>query len=169
MENQMKKATTMGIFISMVAMLGFAAKTEPKEWFIAAGEDNGFPLIMRARNQVPNGVRTKDYSHSITIAWKYQPNENGMPGEKENQEMESLENATEKLIENKKIGYLAVVFTGNGNREWHWYARDEKEFVESINGYLVGKRKIPIEISDEIDPEWKEWKQFVELSKSKNN
>ena len=157
----------MGIISLVLSLLGFAGKVKEDSWILAQGKYGVFPLIMRARSEISEGISSKEYKYLITIIWNYLPDENGFPNSKENEEMEKLEEATETLIEKNKFGYMTHIFTCNGRREWNWYTKDKNKFESAIKEYRARNPKTPIQINESEDPNWDEWKGVLSMAKPK--
>ena len=48
---------------------------------------------------------------------------------------------------------LMLVITGNGSKEWIWYARDFDDWIGRLNAALSGHPVYPIDIEYQLDPE----------------
>lgn len=55
---------------------------------------------------------------------------------------------------------LALVSTGEGLREWIFYARSESSFMDKLNQGLRGGPRFPIEIHAAPDPTWTTYQTF---------
>jgi hypothetical protein len=84
-----------------------------------------------------------------------------MPDAESNDQQVLFEDALESLDKNE-ISRLALVVTGNGRKEWHWYASDVGSWMKSFNDLLVGFPVFPIEIADSHQPDWDLYSDFVE-------
>ncbi len=152
----MFKKLLMGLFATTIAT---SASSEDK-WGVYTAEDNGAPLIIRHRSNIPSSVTPSLYPHMIAISWRYK-SENGMPSDAEKQSMDELEDAISNAVEPKQQGFLTVVVTGNEIREWQFYARSTEGFMGLLNGALANKPVYPIQLSLQSDPEWLAYKQFI--------
>jgi hypothetical protein len=128
-------------------------------WEIYTAEDNGMPLVVRLRSDIPSTVTPSAYPHMIAITWQYK-SESGMPSALEKESMDDLEDTITSVVEPKNQGFLTVVVTGNETREWQFYARNTQDFMSLLNGALANKPVFPIELSLQSDPEWEAYKQF---------
>jgi Family of unknown function (DUF695) len=95
----------------------------------------------------------------IIIVWKYQ-SEMGQPSADDYEQMNLLENALESVLEQDNFAILSIVATGEGLREWTYYAKSEDEFMVRLNRALAGMPIFPIEIHISHDPKWEMYEQF---------
>ena len=134
---------------------------EDSGWSIATSEDNGKPLIFRIRNEPPPFVNQSNFPHLLAISWSFGSANNGMPSPEENARMAELEDLLDVGLEGEKVAFLTVAVTGNGVREWQWYASDRDAVMESINKTLGHLDPFPIEISFQDDPDWQGYNGFL--------
>jgi len=76
-----------------------------------------------------------------------------------------LEDALESVLKQDGFATLALVSTGEGLREWTYYARYENEFMSRFNYAFAGMPAFPIEIHPAYDPGWEVYEQFKEGGK----
>jgi len=134
-------------------------------WSVATGADNGMPLIFRIRNSAPPYATKADFPHLLAICWKYDATcNNGMPLPEEVKRMTELEDLLESGIEKVEQAFLTAIVTGNGVREWQWYARDPKKLMELVNQTLGELEPFPVQFSFQHDPEWEGYNGFLEIS-----
>jgi hypothetical protein len=132
-------------------------------WGVATGEDDGKPLIFRIRNQPPSFAKKKAFPHLLAVSWPYEsPNEQGMPSEGVVARMSQLENLLEGAFEGARQAFLTVVVTGNGVREWQWYARNPEDVMTLVNETLGELEPFPVEFSFQDDPDWSAYARFLE-------
>jgi hypothetical protein len=126
---------------------------------ISTHAGNGRKIIFRfAQEFSPDFVRASQPIRGI-IVWKYQ-SESGQPITDEHQRMNLLEDALEPVFERDHFATLALVSTGEGLREWTYYARSEDEFMTRLNCALEGAPAFPIEIHIASDPQWQSYEEF---------
>ena len=78
--------------------------------------------------------------------------------------MTELEDLLESGIEKVEQAFLTAIVTGNGVREWQWYARDPKKLMELVNQTLGELEPFPVQFSFQHDPEWEGYNGFLEIS-----
>ena len=66
----------------------------------------------------------------------------------------------EAVLKESGFATLALVSTGEGLREWTYYAKSEDEFMARLNYAFAGIPKFPIDIHTAHDPSWDLWEQF---------
>jgi hypothetical protein len=133
-------------------------------WSVDTGEDDGKPLIFRIRNKPPSFAQKKTFPHLLAVSWQYEsPNEQGMPSQDVAEHMSQLEDLLEPAFEGARQAFLSVIVTGNGVREWQWYARTCEEVMELVNETLGQLEPFPVEFSFQDDPEWEGYTRFLEI------
>ena len=85
-----------------------------------------------------------------------------MPHQQEMELMENVENNLVNSLEDDLQSVLAFVYTGQNKREWHWYSSDITETEKRLNNVLADFDKLPIELSEEDDPDWSEYNEVLE-------
>jgi len=74
--------------------------------------------------------------------------------------MNQLEDLLESVLKEDGFATLALVSTGEGLREWTYYAKSESEFIAHLNYALAGLPGLPIEIHVGCDPNWDVYERF---------
>jgi len=144
----------MSIFSGLLRLFGRGKSAPKDEWTVAAGENDGKPMIVRFRSNPPPGVEMARYRFLMTVSWEYEPaNKSGVPSEKDNVRMTDLENLLDHL-ESERTAFLMAVLTYDGIRAWQWYSRNHEESIQVLNTALSGHARFPVEICQEEDPEW---------------
>jgi hypothetical protein len=139
-------------------------KTDSR-WSVATAEDDGKPLIFRIRNQAPSFATKANFPHLLTVSWQYEsPNDQGMPAPAQAQRMAELEHLLEAGLDGAREAFLTVVVTGNGVREWQWYARDPDKIMELVNQTLGHLEPFPVEFSFQDDPAWQGYSRFLGIT-----
>jgi hypothetical protein len=137
--------------------------TEEDIWTLAEGESEGTPFMLRYRPNLQEFIATAKYNRRLAIVWKYQSdNSSLMPADEDVALMEAVENALVDLLENDVQAVLAFVYTGQNQKEWHWYSSDMEETGNRLNEALSAFDVLPLELSSEDDPEWAEYLALLE-------
>lgn len=126
---------------------------------ISTGADTGRKIIFRYADELSLAFDPVSQPVRFTIVWNYQ-SENGLPVVEDNQRMNALEDALEAILKEDGFATLALVSTGEGLREWTYYAKSEDDFMARLNYAFAGIPKFPIEIHTTHDPSWGLWEQF---------
>lgn len=153
---------------AVIASLGFwfllpaqQALACEEVWFTATAEQDGRTVVFRSRRGPPCGVALQDFPVYVSVLWPYEPaNDGGMPDAATNAGQIALEDA---LITLDFAGHshLMLVITGNGNKEWIWYARDFDGWIGRLNDVLREHPVYPINIEYQPDPEWSLYRDFM--------
>lgn len=138
-------------------------KGKPKEyiWFTAQGEEDNKPLIFRGREHIPADVTESDYPFLLSIYWPYDAvNESGMPDEETEEAHVDFEDALNKL-DSPNLGFLMLIVTGNGRKEWHWYVVNDEVWMNRFNELLADYPVFPIQIEADNEPDWALYHSFI--------
>jgi hypothetical protein len=134
----------------------------PKDiWATATGEAEGLPVVYRYRQNRPHGANWIAYPHALRIRWTYDLGaRNGMPPSDINEKQVGLEDAIETLGEGP-LGYLMLVFTGAGRKDWLYYVVDPGDWVHRLNELLKRHESYPLDIENWPDERWSVWQDFA--------
>lgn len=77
--------------------------------------------------------------------------------------MQAFEDALESGTERRQVAYQALSLTGNGQKEWRYYATDQDAFLASLNTDLRGHPAYPIEIQSFYDPDWSALREYLSV------
>jgi hypothetical protein len=128
---------------------------EDSRWCIATAEDGANTVVFRIRIEPPAFAKQAEFPHLLVISWPFDAAENnGMPSPLDAERMSELEDLLDAGLESPRAAFLTAAVTGNGVREWQWYARNRDTVMELINKTLGELGPFPIEISLQDDPEW---------------
>jgi hypothetical protein len=86
-----------------------------------------------------------------------------MPSEEAAERMSQLEDLLEPSFEGARQAFLTVIVTGNGVREWQWYAGNPEEVMKLVNETLGELEPFPVQFSFQADPEWEGYTRFLEI------
>jgi hypothetical protein len=122
----------------------FGRDSEPAEWMVATGNENGQPVIVRTRTRAPRGMTADRYPASVEIVWRFA--DAGMPSSEILPLLEECEDALGKL-ERPMNGLLRITITGCGRREWVWYVADPVSFCDQTRTLLASfGTRYPVEL-----------------------
>jgi hypothetical protein len=130
------------------------------QWNVAQGEKNGKPLLIRYRSKRPPGVEAAAFPFLLSATWSYQPNKFGLPSAEEMESMDTFEDALASSLEGSQTAHLMVILTGDGDRDWLWYACGEEDAMRQVNQALKGHKRYPVQFSVQKDRAWKAYAQF---------
>lgn len=127
-------------------------KPDDFTWCMLQYEEGGCPVIVRALQQMPAAELCDAHPIQTIVSWDYAPEPNGMPQEAELLRMNEFE---ELLIAGvTHVAVLALCRTGNGLRDWWFYAVDAASFMQALNLALAGYPRFPISVSTCEDAAW---------------
>lgn len=134
---------------------------------MATAEDDGKPLIFRIRETAPAFATKATFPKLLAVTWQFDPDtNNGMPLQGTVERMQQFEDLLEPVFANARQAFLTVVVTGNGVREWQWYAKDPDAVMKLVNETLGELDPFPVEFSFQDDPDWLGYSRFLEILQS---
>jgi len=132
-------------------------------WSVAEGENEGTPFLLRFRPHLNEFIETKRYNERLTIVFPYDSDDDSlMPTDEETELLSDIEDALVEVLEKDVQAVLAFVYTGQNQKEWHWYSTDISETGRRLNDALSNFGKLPLELSAEDDPDWIEYNSVLE-------
>jgi Family of unknown function (DUF695) len=139
-----------------------SADSQEDLWATATGEEAGSVVIYRYRQNRPVGANCLAYPNALRVIWPYDASvRNGMPPTDDNELQVGFEDAIEHLGE-APHGYLMLVFTGNGRKEWLFYVGNIEGWMLSLNESLAEHYPYPLEIENWSDAAWETWRNFAD-------
>ena len=111
-------------------------------------------MIVSVPKQLPNSATREDFPWVTSIEWRYPIREGGMPPDALMDEMYKLENAVERAVVSTNLCRLAITRTGNGLREWTYYAKDRKVAEVDIANIVKAGFPANVKVSVRREPEW---------------
>lgn len=133
------------------------------EWFTALAEEDEFIVSVYGRKHLEDFVKSGKYRYRIEVKWTYSKHFNGMPVEKEAEEMEQVESILIKTMESDKLAIVSGIYTGAKQKTWVFYSRNSVVFGNRLNEALSSMRILPLELYVEEDPEWEEYTDMLEM------
>lgn len=132
-------------------------------WFSAAAEaDNGAPIFINGRLDIEEFQQSGKFTERVEVYWKYTPDYNHLPSDKEGKMMEEVLELLKKTMEKDKLAILTGVYTGNDERTMVFYTRTARVWGERLNEALKNLPQLPLQIYVEKDKEWNEYKEMLE-------
>jgi hypothetical protein len=136
-------------------------KKADTQWWVGQFEEDDKPVIVRARSAMPATPNPKHYPSLAVITWRYRQEESGMPSPKDDARMNDLEDRLDSTLVKKKVCIQTASRTGNGLREWNYYARNEEEFMAALNWALGHLPPFPIEVAFYDEPGWDSFQDLL--------
>jgi hypothetical protein len=131
-------------------------------WTVGAADQDGQPILIRVRGQMPDAAQRHGYGQLVVIGWPYDDIEAGLPTDADNVQMQAFEDAVEAGLRVSGAGVHVASVTGAGHKEWRYYAADAEAFVAGLNASLEGHPTYPLEIEMFDDPEWEGLQQLLD-------
>jgi hypothetical protein len=136
-------------------------KSTKANGIIGKTTEDGVSVIWSFVNELPSPTERERLPWLIVLGWRYDgSNQNGMPPDEVNQSMLALEDALEELeVPGKHVSVYRR--TGNGLKEFAFYACDTDTFMSSLNSALAPHPRYPIEIKFYEDKEWSDFRRLL--------
>lgn len=135
------------------------------EWWTSPAEaDNGALVMVTGRRDMEPVIATSKYNYRIEITWKYEAEQNGMPDVATSTLMEEVQDALQADFMKDPVAVLTGIYTGNGERNWVFYAMSVKIFERKLNEDLARFELLPLTLYVEHDPEWSEYQEMREAT-----
>lgn len=135
------------------------------EWWTSPAEaDNGALVMVTGRRDMDPVIATGKYNYRIEITWKYEAEQNGMPDVATSTLMEEVQDALQADFMKDPVAVLTGIYTGNGERNWVFYAMSVKIFERKLNEDLARFELLPLTLYVENDPEWSEYQEMREAT-----
>lgn len=137
---------------------------ENDSWWTAPAEsDDGQLIMVTGRRDVARFRSNPRYSIRIEVSWKYDTSDpSGMPDTETSQLMEQAQEALQAVLKKDPIAVLTGIFTGDGRRDWVFYATSTHIFGRKLNEALASLPLLPLEIYCENDPSWSAYDEMAE-------
>ena len=130
-------------------------KRNAADWTLAQGKAGGNNTIVRALARIPLLEQRAARPVLVTITWAYDGEATaGMPPRAIYDQMEGFEEVLFGALDEGDWATEAAAITGNGARQWRFYAVDAEDFEVRFSAALTGHALYPIELEATSDPEW---------------
>ncbi len=144
----------------LFALLLSASAHSAEEWAtaVASNERSSSPTVYRYIKDLRADLDIASQPVRVIMSWRYSGT---VPNAKQREQMDQLEAGLKPLVESGKAT-LVIVASGDGQRDWTYYAQSQADFMEALKLAIHGQRKLPIRTHIGEDPLWDTYKSFVE-------
>ena len=140
------------------------------KWFIAEGQENELPLVIRGRGELSHLIGLEDYDKILRIAWNFEGDTNfNFPSEELEAKMDSFQETIYEALEKDNLCIFYCVYTHNGLQEWAAYTSDVEKAAGRFNEALKDAEQLPLEIFVEEDPKWEDYQRMIEGTGQNNS
>jgi Family of unknown function (DUF695) len=142
-------------------LVACSAAVNAQTWAIAQSKHfaDDRAIVFRYLDEPTHQQNRETQPIRIVVVWRYLGTR-GMPGTPERERMEKLEDLLEPAVEKSEVATLVLVSTGNGSREWTYYAKSEEQFFSALNRATAHESKFPVSIHVGRDPSWSTYENF---------
>jgi hypothetical protein len=124
---------------------------------------NEIPVLYRYRAAIDPKISFSDYPILVAIAWDFEDYDGPFKFEGSSEEHHNDLEESLSGLDGEENGFLILVMTGEGTKEWLWYVKDFESWMAKINESCSGKAVFPISISSYEEPEWGTYKKLIEM------
>lgn len=139
-------------------------KISDEWWTSPTDSENGRLIMVTGRRGVEPAIETGKYTDRIDITWKYDADETGMPDKETSTLMEQVTDSLQKTFRKDKAAIMTGIYTGDGERNYVFYSRNNGAFNKLLNQALAEFELLPLTIYAEKDPDWEEYREMKEIS-----
>jgi hypothetical protein len=129
-------------------------------WFLAEGELQGEPMMIRARQDLLALAATESLPIRVVIEWTCDaPLSHGLPSESDYARISAFEQVVVSFLGEGAV--LAFVITHSGSVTYSFYTSDTDWFIERLNDAMSDQAVAPISISADDDAGWSEYRNLL--------
>ena len=126
-----------------------------EDWTLAQGKADGNTTIIRALARVPLAEQRAARPVLVMVTWDYDGAATaGMPDRATYERIEGFEEALFAALDAEDWATEAAAITGNGAKQWRFYATDGEHFARRFTAALAEHTAFPVELEAADDPEW---------------
>lgn len=135
---------------------------ENDSWWTAPAEsEDGHLIMVTGRRDVTRFRSNPRFSIRIEVTWKYDTSDpSGMPDTETSKLMEEAQEALQTTFRKDPVAVLTGIFTGDGRRDWVFYATSTHIFGRKFNESLAHLPLLPLEVYCENDPSWEAYDEM---------
>lgn len=132
-------------------------------WLEVTRVVNESPVLYRYRTAMNPKINGSDYPTLVAIAWDFEDYDGPFKFEGSFQEHHNDFEESLNGLDGEENGFLILVMTGTGIKEWLWYVKDFENWMAKINQSFSGKSVFPIKITSYEEPEWGTYQKLIEM------
>ncbi len=130
-------------------------------WTAPAESESGRLVMVTGRKDVDKFRSNPRFSIRIEVTWKYEGDADGMPDKATSELMEKAQEALQSTFAKDPVAVLTGIYTGDGSRDWVFYATSTHIFGRKLNETLADFPLLPLTVYCENDPGWEEYDEMA--------
>jgi hypothetical protein len=134
------------------------------EWLEVKREVNESEVLYRYRAAINPALCFSEYPTLVSITWEFAEYDDPFKFQGSVEAHHADLETSLGGLNGEENGFLILVRTGEGVKEWLWYVKDFDDWMIKLNQSFSGKPAFPIKINPYDDPEWGTFKQLNEMS-----
>jgi uncharacterized protein DUF695 len=135
-----------------------ACASQPKQdrgkWVLLETTEAGHRVIVLAIEQIPKLQVRAAFPWETKIRWQYTIDDAGMPSDEVLKSMYTLEDDLDRVVVSNQQAVLAMTRTGNGSREWTYYAKSREVVEREIKDIVKSSPASTIRVTLAEDSQW---------------
>ncbi|MEE9394441.1 MAG: DUF695 domain-containing protein [Planctomycetota bacterium] len=138
--------------------------TEEREeiWFLAEGEIEGQPSLMRGRKDLDSLATPASHPIRLVITWFCEdPEATGLPSPSDFEKVTDFEIELSATLEEPAIAFCAFVFSYDGTVEFNFYASNLNDTVAALEATFGEEPQLPIQLASEEEPDWADYRAIL--------
>ena len=130
-------------------------------WTTPMEAESGARIMVTARDHMEKIREKGKHPNLIRVSWRYNSKRDGFPDDIDAALMERANNLLTETFRKDPVAYLVAITTGDGEREWLFYAASLPIFGRVFNRALEQMEEtLPLEITAEADPDWQAYREI---------
>ncbi len=131
-------------------------------WTAPAESESGRLIMVTGRKDIEKYRTNPRFKIRIEVTWKYEGTADGMPDLSTSKMMEEVQDVLQEVFRKDPVAVLTGIYTGDGSRDWIFYATSTHIFGKKLNEALEGFPLLPIMVYCENDPDWEAYDEMAE-------
>lgn len=138
---------------------------EERWWSAPLTGDGGKDVIVTGRDNLDKVRSSRKFPFLVRVSWQYRALTDGFPCEEDEVMMGRVHDALTETFHKDKTAYIVAVYTGDGRRDWVFYASNLNIFSKVFNRALADiEETLPLEFDAQSDPDWEEYEEMRGMS-----
>lgn len=135
-------------------------------WWSAPLEgETGKRVIVTGRDYLDKVRASGKFPFLVRVQWAYNAEPDGFPEPADAELMGRVNDALEAEFKRDPVAWIVAIYTGEGRRDWIFYAHNLALFGKVFNRALADiEETVPFEIEAQQDADWSEYEEMRTLS-----
>jgi hypothetical protein len=123
-------------------------------WFDVEGTTKGHVLRAKLNGDLRDKIGDAHYPYQVTVSESFTPvPPDGLPGKEDQAKLDKAKEAL-KALEQDKQGYLAIVITTGGMKQFIFYSADAVRAAQTVGEIQKANPEFEFQVAMEPDKNW---------------